>query len=91
MVLVGVFDVCLVFRLADTSVSACCFAVIIIVLNDLGAQSRCLFKDHGVDGLKEFDCRSAIEPAVGIKIGISCKMCTRAWNVRRCCSEGRCD
>ncbi len=59
VVIVGAFDVCFVFRVADTSVSACCFAAIIIVLNDLGAQSRCLFKDHVVDGLKECDrtCR----------------------------------
>jgi hypothetical protein len=37
-------------------------------LNDLSAQSRCLFKDHVDDDLEELLCRRAIEAVIGIKV-----------------------
>jgi hypothetical protein len=70
VVLFSAFDVCFVFRFAFTSVLVCDCAVIIVVLNHLSAQSRCLFKDHIVDDLEELLCRSAIESVIRIKLKV---------------------
>jgi len=60
--------VCFVFRFAVTSVLASDCSVIIVVLNHLSAQSRCLFKDLIVVDLEELLCCSAFEYVIGIKV-----------------------